>query len=129
MQPDAPQEATPPAAEQVEIRVVSVEGKANTVAEVGALARAFNDRVVRRCYREIDRRVAAGNGRVVSLVENRPSHPFEQMAHFLPLSPHGELYWQILYRSAWLHHKLDQREAFKALMTRCLESPDEIPPC
>lgn len=60
---------------------------------------------------------------VESIVETQPIHPFEQLAHLLPLVPHEELYWQILYRAAWINHKLDRRPEFRALMQKCIEAP------
>ncbi len=52
-----------------------------------------------------------------------PSHPKERLWHLLPLSEHQELYWQILYRSAWLNYKMDRRDAHRALLKKCLASP------
>jgi len=58
-----------------------------------------------------------------SLLSAMPSYPEERLLHMLPLSEHTDLYWQIVYRSAWLNYKMDNRDAFKTLLRKCLTSP------
>ena len=59
---------------------------------------------------------------VDSQLEDMPSFAWERLWHNLPLSGQNERYWQIIYRSAWLYYKLDQRDEHRRLLEKCLES-------
>lgn len=60
---------------------------------------------------------------VEEIVESLDGPPQEQLWSALPLSEHGELYWQIVLRSAWLYYKMDQRGQHQTLLGKCLSCP------
>ncbi len=62
---------------------------------------------------------------VESLWAEKSSCPAEDLVQMLPLSEHDELYWQIVFRSAWLHFKKDNRATHRVLLEKCLQSPQQ----